>query len=91
MMEWKHRDRILVYLEDEDEELTLFNWVTTVKRSQYRVGDIRSSYKILAGDGGIGRPDAITSAIAEELRMENVPIPDDIRVVDPDEEGVQVL
>lgn len=89
-MDWKHHDRVQVYLEEEDEELTLFNWVTVSSQTVYRVGESRTHYEILAGDGGIGRPDAITSAIAEVLQMEGVPIPDDIRVVDPDKDGVQV-
>lgn len=91
-----HRqDRIPVELED-GEEVELFNVVTVrrVKRVRGHNPTVEAyEPEILAGDGGIGKPDAVTHWVAEELYDETgVDVEDhDIDVINPHHAGVDVL
>jgi len=89
-------DRILV--DRDGEEIEIFDWVSV--RQEHRVHST-GGYEtfigpILAGDGGLGEPDAITPRIAELIQSEfgvSERTLDErgIEVVDPDSNEVERL
>jgi len=85
-------DRVTVLVDGK--EVEVFNWMTVRKQFTVRANQMGAhTLSVEAGDGGIGKPDAVSPELAEELDYHlNIDVADrGIDVIDPTAEEVDLV